>query len=256
MNTGRLAAVVRKELRVYLRSRSIVGTMVVLPLLFLVEPLGIIFGESPLTPASEVQKLVGSVFLILLITPAILPAVISAYSVVGERDQGTLEPLLTTPLRREELLLGKALAVIAPSVIIAYLIFATIGIAAQFFALNPAVAPALGQGPHIVAEVLFTPLLAGWSSWVGIGISARSSDARVAQQLGTMASLPPLAIAALMAYNVFAPSVQLAVVFGVGLLAADIVMWRIVSAMFDRERLITGAKAQKDRLPAALPRRR
>ena len=245
INTGRLTAVVRKEFREYLRSRSIVGTMVVLPLVFLIQPLGIIFGESPLSPAGQVQKLVGSVFLILLITPAILPAVVAAYSVVGERDQGTLEPLLTTPVRREELLLGKALAVIAPSVIIAYVIFALIEVAAQLFARNPAVATALGQGPHVLAEILFAPLLAGWSSWVGIGISARSSDARVAQQLGTLASLPPLGVAALMAFNVFTPSVTLAVVFGVGLLAADLVMWRVVSAMFDRERLITGAKAPK-----------
>lgn len=184
-------------------------------------------------------------FVVLLITPAILPAVIAAYSVVGEREQGTLEPLLTTPVRREELLLGKALAAIVPSVILAYVIFALIESAAQLFARNPAVATALGQGPHILAEILFAPLLAGWSTWVGIGISARSSDVRVAQQLGTLASLPPLAIAALMALNVFAPSVKLAVVLGAALLAADIVMWRAVSAMFDRERLVTGHRAQK-----------
>jgi ABC-type transport system involved in multi-copper enzyme maturation permease subunit len=241
---GRLAAVIRKELRVYLRSRSIVGTMVVLPLVFLIEPLGIIFGESALTPPAGVQKLVGSVFVILLIMPAILPAVVSAYSVVGERDQGTLEPLLTTPVRREELLLGKALVVIAPSVIIAY-VFAIIEIAAQLFARNPAVAPALREGPHILAEALFAPLLAGWSTWVGIGISTRSSDVRAAQQVGTLASLPPLAIAALIAYSVIPSSIQVAVLFGVILLAADVLMWRVVSQMFDRERLITGARAQR-----------
>jgi ABC-type Na+ efflux pump permease subunit len=253
IDRGRLVAVVRKELRVYLRSRFIVGSMVVLPLVFLIEPLGIIFGESALTPAGEVQKLMGSVFVILMITPAILPAVVAAYSVVGEREQGTLEPLLTTPVRREELLLGKALAVIVPSVVIAYAIFAIIEIAAQLFAVNPAVGPALSQGPHILAELLFAPLLAGWSSWVGIGISARSSDVRVAQQLGTLASLPPLAIAVLMAYDVFPPTVKLAVVLGAVLLAANVVMFRVVSAMFDRERLITGAKAQKDPLRGAAP---
>jgi ABC-2 type transport system permease protein len=44
-------------------------------------------------------------------------------------------------------------------------------------------------------------------------------------------------------FNVFAPSVTLAVMFAVVLLVADILLWRVVSAMFDRERLITGAKA-------------
>jgi ABC-type Na+ efflux pump permease subunit len=245
MSTGRLAAVIRKELRVYVRSRSILGTMVVLPLVFLIEPLAVIFAASAETPAREVQKLVGSVFVFLLITPALLPAVVSAYSVVGERDQGTLEPLLATPVRREELLLGKALAVIAPAVVIGYAIFAIIEIAAQFFAINSAVAPALRDGSHILAELVFAPLLAGWSSWVGIGISVRSSDVRAAQQLGTLASAPPLAIAALIAYNIFPSSAKVAVVFGVALLIANVVMSRVVSGMFDRERLITGAKAQK-----------
>jgi ABC-2 type transport system permease protein len=148
-------------------------------------------------------------------------------------------------VRREELLLGKALAAIVPSVSIAYVVFAVIEVSARLLARNAAVAPALWQGPHVLAEILFAPLLAGWSIWVGIGISARSSDVRVAQQLGTLASLPPLGVVALMSFNVFAPSLALAVMFAVVLLAADVLLWRVVSAMFDRERLITGAKAQQ-----------
>jgi ABC-type Na+ efflux pump permease subunit len=245
MNTGRLAAVVRKEFREYRRTRSIVGTMVVLPLIFLVEPAIAIFRLSSSASASAVDKAVGTTFLLLLVAPALIPAVIAAYSVVGEREQGTLEPLLTTPVRREELLLGKALATIVPSVGIAYVLFAVIEVSARFFASNAEVAPALWQAPHVLAEVLFAPLLAGWSTWVGIGISVRASDVRVAQQLSTLASLPPLGVVALVAYNVFTPSITLAVVFALVLLAADVVLWRVVSAMFDRERLITGAKAQK-----------
>jgi hypothetical protein len=48
--------------------------------------------------------------LYILAIPVLVPAVLAAYSVVGERLQGTLEPVLGTPIRREELLLGKALA--------------------------------------------------------------------------------------------------------------------------------------------------
>jgi ABC-type Na+ efflux pump permease subunit len=182
---------------------------------------------------------------LLLVAPALLPAVIAAYSVVGEREQGTLEPLLTTPLRREELLLGKALGVVVPAVGIAYVLFAVIQICARLFASNAAVVSALGQGPHILAEILFAPLLAGWSIWVGIGISTRATDVRVAQQLGTLSSIPPLAVAALVSFNVFTPSVTLAVVFALVLLAADVILFGIVASLFDRERLITGARAQR-----------
>jgi ABC-type Na+ efflux pump permease subunit len=245
MNTGRLAAVVRKEFRDYRRSRSIVGTMAVLPIVFLVEPMALIFRLAPSVSASMVDRSVGTTFLLLLVVPALVPAVLAAYSVVGEREQGTLEPLLTTPVRREELLLGKALATIVPAVGIAYVLFAVIEVSAQLFASNAAVAPALRQGPHVLAEILFAPLLAGWSTWVATGISVRASDVRVAQQLGTLASFPPLMVVALLSFNVIAPSITLAVVFALVLLAADVVLWRVVSAMFDRERLITGARAAK-----------
>jgi len=244
LSVGRILAVVRKEIREYRRSPFIIGTMAVLPLVFLIEPIIIIFRLGPTIPAGVVDKSVSATFLLLLITPVLIPAVLAAYSVVGEREQGTLEPLLTTPVRREELLLGKALGVVIPAVAIAYVVFAVIEISAHLFASNPEVVVALGQGPHVLAEILFAPLLAGWSIWVGLGVSSRANDVRVAQQLSTLASLPALGVVALVSFNVFAPSFAISIGFALGLLVADIVMWRIVAALFDRERLITGARAQ------------
>jgi ABC-2 type transport system permease protein len=245
-STGRLAAMVRKELRVLVRNRFIIGTMTVLPVVFLLTPMIEIFRLSGV-PAAVVQRFAGSTFLLLLVVPVVVPAAIAAYSVVGEREQGTLEPLLTTPLRREELLLGKAIAAIVPSVGIAYLLFAIVDGCAQIFAADPAVASALVQSSQLVGEILFAPLLAGWSIWVGIAVSSRASDVRVAQQLGTLASLPPLGVVALIDLQVLTPSVTLALTFALVLLVADVVMWRIVSAMFDRERLLTGVRAVASR---------
>jgi len=244
VSLGHLRAVVVKEFREYRRSPFILGTMLVLPLIFLVEPLVIIFRLGASVPASIADKSVGATFLLLLITPVIIPAILAAYSVVGERDQGTLEPLLTTPIRRTELLLGKAVSMVLPAVLVAYILFALVEIAAHLFAANPAVIAELGQGPHILAEALFAPLLAGWAVWVGIAISTRSSEVRVAQQLATLSSLPPLAFVALVSFNILTPDFTLALIFALVLLVADVVMWRIVSAMFDRERLIAGARAQ------------
>jgi ABC-2 type transport system permease protein len=65
----------------------------------------------------------------------------------------------------------------------------------------------------------------------------------VAQQLGTLASLPALVFPLLMSLQIFKPSVSVAVVVALALAAIDLAAWRIVSKMFDRERLITGASA-------------
>jgi ABC-type molybdate transport system ATPase subunit len=115
-------------------------------------------------------------------------------------------------------------------------------LAATALFARPGVASAVFQGSHLLVQLLFTPLLAGWSIWVGIAISARSADVRVAQQLGMFASLPPPAIVALITPNVISPSAGLALGLAAALLALDGLGWRAVAAMFDRERLVTGGR--------------
>ncbi len=112
-----------------------------------------------------------------------MPSVVATYAVVGERQQGTLEPVLATPIRREELVLGKALAAFVPTLAVAYGVYVFF-LACTALMAQPAVASEVFQWRYLIVQVLFTPLLAGWSIWVGMAISTRTSDVRVAQQLG------------------------------------------------------------------------
>ncbi len=234
----RVRAIFRKELREYRRNGSIVTAMAILPLIFVIPPLIQIFG-LPASASSALRH--GDPLLYMLGIPALVPAVVAAYSVVGERQQGTLEPVLTTPIRGEEFLLGKALASLVPSLVISYAVYAVVLACVEFFA-RPAVASALLRGTEILAQLVFTPLLAGWSIWIGIAISTRSSDVRVAQQLGMLASLPSVAVTSLIAYNVIHATLGLALGGAAALLVLGGLGWRIVSAMFDRERLMTGTR--------------
>jgi ABC-type transport system involved in multi-copper enzyme maturation permease subunit len=238
MITRRVRAIFRKELREYRHNGSIVVTMAVIPLIFVIQPMIEIFA-LPASASGALQH--ENSLLYMLGIPALVPALVAAYSVVGERQQGTLEPVLTTPIRREELLLGKALAALVPSLAISYAVYAGVLACVGLFA-HPAVASALLRGPEILAQLLFTPLVAGWSIWVGIAISTRSSDIRVAQQLGVLASLPSVAVTTLIAYNVIHATLGLALGLAAVLLVLDGAGWRIVSALFDRERLTMGTR--------------
>jgi ABC-2 type transport system permease protein len=235
----RTGAILRKELRDYRRNRFVILTMAILPLIFVALPTIQLFKVS--VTSVKLDTRIGLSLLYLLIIPAIVPSALAAYSVVGEREQGTLEPVLITPIRREEFLVGKALAALIPALTVAYTIFGIFLAAAALFA-RPGVASAVFQGSHLLSQLLFTPLLAGWSIWVGIAISARSADVRVAQQLGMFASLPPLAIVALITLNVIPASTALALGLAAALLLVDGLGWRVVAAMFDRERLVTGGR--------------
>lgn len=239
MSATRIRAIFRKELREYRRNGSIVATMAILPLIFLIEPLIQIF-SLPASSAGTLQH--KAPLLYMLGIPTLLPAALAAYSVVAERQQGTLEPVLTTPIRREEFLLGKALAVLAPGLALSYLVFGASVASIALFAQS-AVASAVLRAPELLAQLVFTPLLAGLSIWIGVAISARTNDTRVAQQLSILGSLPAVVVAALIAFGVIHPTLGLALGLGAGLLFVDVQGWRIVSPMFDRERLITGTKS-------------
>ena len=175
----------------------------------------------------------------MLIIPVVIPPVIAAYSVVGERDQGTLEPMLTAPVQASELLLGKAVAAFVPSVGISYVVYFVAATSVRVGAAH-VVSAVVWHAPQLLAQVLFTPLLALWSIWVGIGISTRASDVRVARQLATLAGLPLLAVTSLISFQVITPTVPLAIGLALALLLADVVAGRVVAKIFDRERLITG----------------
>jgi ABC-type transport system involved in multi-copper enzyme maturation permease subunit len=235
---GRVRAVLRKELREYRRNKFVVGTMVVLPVIFLVIPIGNVLAVGPSMSVEAMRATVGGVTLTFFLVPLILPATLSAYAIIGERDQGTLEPVLTTPVTREELLLGKALAALVPTVAVSYGLYLVFLIVVRA-AAAPRVVDLVWQTGEIVGALLFAPLLATFAVWVGIAMSTRSNDVRVAQQLSALASLPMLGLTALFSFRVVDQTVAIAVAGAVVLAVLDTVGWLLVSAMFDRERLLT-----------------
>jgi ABC-type transport system involved in multi-copper enzyme maturation permease subunit len=174
---ARVGAILQKELRDYRRNRFVIYTMVFLPLIFIAAPMVQLFTINVSSTSAKFDAHIGLSLLYMVILPAVIPSVLSAYSVVGEREQGTLEPLLTTPIHREELLVGKALAALLPALVVAYVIFGIFLGAVAAFA-HPAVASAIFERDHLLVQLLFTPLVAGWSIWVGIAISTRMSDVR------------------------------------------------------------------------------
>jgi ABC-2 type transport system permease protein len=215
--------------------------MVILPVVFIAIPIVLIFTAPHSETTSQLDISIGTELLLMLVIPAVIPSTLASYSVVGEREQGTLEPVLTTPIRSEEFAVGKALAVLIPTLVISYVVFA-VYLACAVFA-HPSVTSAVFGSSHLLILLLFTPLLASWSIWAGIAISTRSSDVRVAQSLGTFASFPPLILTALILFNVIHHPFILTLALVVALLVFDGLGWRLVSALFDRERLVTGTRS-------------
>lgn len=238
LSRRRVRGVVDKELRDLRHNSNVVYTMLVLPLIFLVQPVVEVLTLSAHSAAVLRRE---HTLTYLLAIPTLVPAALAAYAIVGERLQGTLEPLLSTPVQRRELILGKALAVFLPSLAVAYAVFALFVVIVELFSAA-GVAGALLRTPYVLAQVIFTPLLATWSIWLGMVISARFADPRAATQVAILVSLPTVAITSLIAFNVIPANLRVALGFGVGLLVLNRIGWRVATAVFDRERLITGSR--------------
>jgi hypothetical protein len=201
----RVRAIFRKELREYRRNGFIVVTMAVIPLIFLIQPLVVVFA-LPASSAAELSH--EHLLLYMLGIPAIVPASVAAYAVVGERQQGTLEPVLTTPILREEFLFGQGAGSARP-----------VG-CDRVCGLRPV--PGLRRALR--------------TSGCGVGAHPRSGSARPAAlhtapcrlvDLGRDWDLRPIGLA-------LGLTAALLLLVGLG--------WRIMSATFDRERLMTGTR--------------
>jgi ABC-2 type transport system permease protein len=243
LDATRVSAVIRKELTDYRRKRSIVVTMIVMPLLFLVEPIVSIFVDPPTEAPPAMDKFVVLPLLYMLLIAVVTPSTLAAFTVVGEREQGTLEPLLTTPLREQELILGKSAAVLIPSVALCYTIYGLFLLAVEASAKRDVAAAVFHDRPTLLALFVFAPLVAGWAVVVGLAVSVRATEVRVAQQLGMLASFPMIVVIILLISGVIHPTFAAAAEYAVGIFVVDLLVLRIVARMFNRERLVTGAKA-------------
>src|SRR6266498_5471627 len=125
--------VIRKEFREYRRNRFIVFTTAAMPVVVLLILVGETFALPERIPFAALRRPIGEALLFLQLIPVMLPTTIAAYAVIGEREQRTLETVLTTPVTDGELLLGKAIAAVLPTVAIAWLLFgAYVGLAEIF----------------------------------------------------------------------------------------------------------------------------
>jgi ABC-type transport system involved in multi-copper enzyme maturation permease subunit len=238
MSRRRVRAIFRKEMREYRRNKQIISTMAFSPIGFVVFPVIFLFTVS----ASDVSMLYNyPVQVFSLAVTGVLPAIVGGYSIVGEREQGTLEPLLGTPVRTEELMLGKGLAIFAVATSWSYVIFGVLDACVLLF--RPAVVSSVALRPSILlTQLIFTPLLVCLATWVSMTISARTRDSRVAGQLAMLVDLPVIVALILVGVHVIVLTTPLAIGLGVTLAVLDVAAWPLASRTFNRERLILGTR--------------
>lgn len=249
----KVLVILRKELLDMLQQRSLLYTILLPPLLFAVIPLlflqrggngsraGALNVPSlqGLTVHEYTQGLVGTEFSnIFLLLSRIVPGVIAAYSIIGEKNARTLEPLLATPVRRWQLLAGKMLAALLPAVLLTW-VSGGLFIAELALVTDANVVSHVVTGGWLVLFIAGTPLFGLIAVAVMTAISSRVNDTRTAQQLSIWAVVPIAGIILGELSGQFELTVLMAVLASLILIPVAILSTWGAAQLFQREAILT-----------------
>lgn len=173
----------------------------------------------------------------MLLIPSMIAINFATFSIVDEKQSRTLEPLLATPVRTWELLLGKALAGAIPALVMTW-------ISAGCFLLCTVL---LGWGhlldlvltpSWLLTLLLLTPAVALLSFMLGVVGSSRAKDSRSAQNVAVLIVIPVLILIGVQVTGRVWFTPVLTAVLGAAIGVINILVLRVATRLFQRESIV------------------
>ena len=251
--------VLQREWFETVRNRLLMSTILLPPILLTVAPilLTAALGASSLPPELEQQVLaqrpewasftpgelagafaVQQFLVFFLLMPAYIPLSIATFSIIGEKQARSLEPVLAAPIRTSELLAGKAVAALVPGVLAGWMTYAIFVVLASLL-YGPALFGVVTDPSWLAGVFLLGPAVGLSSVVAGVIVSARVNDPRVAQQIGGVVIVPVIALVLLQATGTLLVGPVGYTLLAIIVLALSIVGLRIGVRLFDREAILT-----------------
>ena len=251
--------ILRREWMETLRNRLLLATILVPPVLLTVAPIILAgaVGERTLPPELATQILkqkpewagftpgelagafaVQQFLVFFLLMPAYIPLSIATFSIIGEKQARSLEPVLAAPIRTVELLAGKAIAALVPGVLAGWLTYVMFVILASVV-YGPALFGVVTDGSWLTGVFLLGPAVGLSSVVAGVIVSARVSDPRVAQQIGGVVIVPIIGLVLVQATGTLLVGPVGYVILSLVVLVISLIGLRVGVRLFDREAILT-----------------
>jgi ABC-2 type transport system permease protein len=239
LNLGTSFTVAAKEMKVIRRKKSIISYIIILPLLLALLFSLIVKNDFATQIPPDYQLGFESLTYFFVIFSAILPSSIAAYSIVGEKVEKSLEPLLATPTTDGEILLGKSIAAFVPPILAIWTgatIFMVASDLLMYSTLSFYYFPNLNSG---IMLFLIAPVAAILSIELAVIASSRVNDIRGANQIASLMFVPFMIVFVTAVEGIFVFSIEnLLILFGV-VLVADALLFFLSTSVFRREEILT-----------------
>ena len=235
--------VATKDFSVFLSKKNIIYSLVLFPLLAsLGLPVVVNFAEYARhggIHASALPGLLNSFAFFFIVGAVTLPTAIASYSLVGEKVEKSLEPLLATPTSDGEILLGKSLAAFLPPILAIYA-----GATIFMILMDEVTRSRLGYlyFPNwIIGTImlLVVPLASVLCVESNIIISSRVNDVRAAQQLGGLVLIPIASLYVAAEINIVHLDLANLLVISAVLGMLDLILLYFSTHTFRREDILT-----------------
>ena len=235
-----------KDFSIFRKKKRILYTLIILPLIFSIG-LPIIYASTD--PAAEMIVIAGVSISLLnfysffyIILAYIIPTSLASYSIISEKNDQSLEPLLATPTTDGEILLGKNISSFLPSVVAVYIgsiIFMVLSDAITFNKMGYLFFPNLTMA---IILLLAVPLTSFLSVELNVIISSKVNDVRTAGQLGTLLLIPFIGVFILLEANIVTLNIINLFALFTFLFITDVVLFQISKATFSGDKIFTKLK--------------
>jgi ABC-2 type transport system permease protein len=240
MRLSKAWTVASKDFQIFAKKKSILYSIIIFEIFISVGlPLLILYVVRKSAGLAILTYLINSFSFWFVIGATLVPTGIASYSLVGEKIQKSLEPLLATPTTDDEILTGKAIAAFIPAIVSSY-----IGAVIYMLLIDEFTASTLNYlyYPNVVIAIillLLAPLACILSIGYNVIVSSRSNDTRAAQQVGALVILPFGAVYVLSEINVLPLTTANLLLMSAALLVIDVIVFYLVKATFQREEILT-----------------
>lgn len=259
MRPAIVGTILRREWAETVRNRLLMATILVPPVILTVAPIAVgglvsdralpadfaaqiiaqrpdwaSFSPSELAGAFTVQQFLA----FFLLMPAYIPLSIATFSIIGEKQARTLEPVLAAPVRTVELLAGKAVAALVPGLLAGWLTYVAFAALASLV-YGPRLLGVVTDPSWLTGVFLLGPAVGLSSVVTGVIVSSRVNDPRVAQQIGGVIIVPIIGVTLVQATGSILVGASGYLLLAAIILVVSLVGLRVGVALFDREAILT-----------------
>ena len=238
MRLSKSWVIARKDFKTFRRKKNVLYSLLIAPIMISILLSAVLMVKN--IPATTLSYLLPALSFLYVILAGVVPTAIASYTIVGEKVEKTLEPLLAAPVTDGEILLGKGISAFLPSILAILggsVLFMVLSDLATFKSFGYYFFPNLNTA---ITLFLMVPLAILMSVEWNVVVSGRVTDVRVAQQLGGLIVLPFAAIYVLGEINVVPLDVTSNLLIICGILAlVDVLLFSIARETFQREEILT-----------------